>query len=143
MKRREDTLHQDWQLPFLALVQPNHLLLHQALKLALRQNPVEVIQCGAQQPLSRAGIAEKHRHRVVTHASRDHFKRRGVELLLALEVVVKQRLVDACRSRDLLRAGSGKSLRSEFASRGLKNSGLGLSRTLCLGFACDVAGDHN
>src|SRR5580658_4107993 len=93
MNRPKDALDQDGQSARLALVMANHLLVHQALKLALRKNAVKVIQRCAQHPLAGAGLAQKDRHVAVSHLASRHFQSGLVKLLLALEVVVEECLV--------------------------------------------------
>ena len=102
---------------------------------ALRQDPVKMLQRRAQQPFSGAGIAKKHRHRAVAHPGRDHFECGGVELFLALEVVIEQRLVDASRGGNRLGARPGQSARGKLGQCGIENAAARFGGTVGLGFS--------
>ena len=123
LHRGKDALDQDRQRARFALVQANHLLLHQALELALREDAVEVLQRRAQQPLSRrSSLAERPPWSCRESCAADHLERGDIEVLLALEVVVEQRLVHAGRFGNLVGAGAGQAMGAEFAESGVEDA---------------------
>ena len=112
----------------------HHLVLHEGLEFALRQNAVKMIERGTKHALTRGGVAKKDCHGAVADPRRHHLQRRGVQLLLALKVVVEQRLVDACGLGDLLGARAGEAVGGKLAECGVEDAAAGLSGALGLGF---------
>ncbi len=111
-----------------AFVKANHLLLHEALKLALREDAVEMVEGDPQDALAGTDFAKENFERAVANLAGNHLKRGNVQFFFAFEVVIKQRLVDGGRRGDLVHSGAGKSVGAEFAECGIEDAGASFSR---------------